>query len=137
MLCDYLQAQHIKNFESQRWRSLMNLRTRRRLLLTGTPLQNNLMELWALLHFLMPNIFESRDDFKDWFNTPITDMIEGNIEHNQQIVQRLHKVLRPFILRRLKAEVEKQLPSKTEKVVYCELSKRQRFLYSEFMNLRR
>uniref|UniRef100_A0A1I7SBV9 Helicase SWR1 n=1 Tax=Bursaphelenchus xylophilus TaxID=6326 RepID=A0A1I7SBV9_BURXY len=58
------EAQHIKNFESQRWQSLINLRTRRRLLLTGTPLQNNLLELWSLLHFLMPRVFTSRDDFK-------------------------------------------------------------------------
>ncbi|KAI6189549.1 hypothetical protein M3Y97_00020500 [Aphelenchoides bicaudatus] len=130
------EAQHIKNFESQRWRSLINLRTRRRLLLTGTPLQNNLMELWSLLHFLMPTVFASRDDFKDWFNNPITEMIENNGDFNMAIVQRLHKVLRPFILRRLKCEVEKQLPKKTEKVIFCELSKRQRFLYNEFMGLR-
>lgn len=94
------------------------------------------MELWSLLHFLMPNVFSSRDDFKEWFNNPITDMIE-NTEFNLVVVQRLHKVLRPFILRRLKAEVEKQLPSKTEKVIKCELSKRQRFLYNQFMELRR
>jgi E1A-binding protein p400 len=86
------EAQHIKNYESQRWRSLISLRTRRRLLLTGTPLQNNLMELWSLLHFLMPTVFASRDDFKDWFNNPITDMIEGNSDFNSVVVQRLHKV---------------------------------------------
>ncbi|KAI6233629.1 hypothetical protein M3Y99_00899400 [Aphelenchoides fujianensis] len=130
------EAQHIKNFESQRWQSLINLRTRRRLLLTGTPLQNNLMELWSLLHFLMPAVFSSRDDFKDWFNNPISEMIEGNGDFNSAVVQRLHKVLRPFILRRLKSEVEKQLPSKTERVILCELSKRQRYLYNEFMSLR-
>ncbi|CAD5218162.1 unnamed protein product [Bursaphelenchus okinawaensis] len=130
------EAQHIKNFESQRWQSLINLRTRRRLLLTGTPLQNNLLELWSLLHFLMPRVFTSRDDFKDWFNNPIAGMIEGSVDYNQKIVQRLHKVLRPFILRRLKAEVEKQLPDKVEKVIKCPLSKRQRYLYNEFMSLR-
>ncbi|KAI6236659.1 hypothetical protein M3Y95_00181100 [Aphelenchoides besseyi] len=130
------EAQHIKNFESQRWQTLINLRTRRRLLLTGTPLQNNLMELWALLHFLLPAVFASRDDFKDWFNNPISDMIEGNEDFNVAVVQRLHRVLRPFILRRLKSEVEKQLPKKTEKVILCDLSKRQRYLYNEFMSLR-
>ncbi|CAD5224227.1 unnamed protein product [Bursaphelenchus xylophilus] len=130
------EAQHIKNFESQRWQSLINLRTRRRLLLTGTPLQNNLLELWSLLHFLMPRVFTSRDDFKDWFNNPIAGMIEGSVDYNSKIVQRLHKVLRPFILRRLKSEVEKQLPPKVEKVVKCPLSKRQRYLYNEFMSLR-
>lgn len=104
--------------------------------MTGTPLQNNLLELWSLLHFLMPTVFSSRDDFKEWFNNPITNLIENNGDFNSLVVQKLHKVLRPFILRRLKSEVEKQLPSKTEKVIYCELSKRQRYLYNEFMSLR-
>uniref|UniRef100_A0A1I7SNJ4 SNF2_N domain-containing protein n=1 Tax=Bursaphelenchus xylophilus TaxID=6326 RepID=A0A1I7SNJ4_BURXY len=63
-------------------------------------------------------------------------MIEGSVDYNSKIVQRLHKVLRPFILRRLKSEVEKQLPPKVEKVVKCPLSKRQRYLYNEFMSLR-
>lgn len=64
-------------------------------------------------------------------------MIENKADFNMAVVQRLHKVLRPFILRRLKSEVEKQLPKKIEKVIMCELSKRQRFLYNEFMGLRR
>ncbi|KAK0093865.1 hypothetical protein PV326_012451 [Microctonus aethiopoides] len=92
------EAQNIKNFKSQRWQLLLNFQTQRRLLLTGTPLQNNLMELWSLMHFLMPN------------------------------------VLRPFLLRRLKIEVEKQLPKKYEHVIMCRLSKRQRYLYDDFMS---
>ena len=71
------QAHHIKNFRSQRWQTLLNFNAKRRLLLTGTPLQNNLMELWSLLHFLMPHIFESHKEFKDWFSNPLTGMIEG------------------------------------------------------------
>lgn len=58
----------------------------------GTPLQNSLMELWALLHFLMSNIFASHDDFKEWFHSPITGMVEGTTEIDQALVQRLHKV---------------------------------------------
>uniref|UniRef100_A0A915LI26 Uncharacterized protein n=1 Tax=Meloidogyne javanica TaxID=6303 RepID=A0A915LI26_MELJA len=122
------EAQNIKNFRSQRWQLLIGLRSRRRLLLTGTPLQNSLMELWALLHFLMPNVFASHDDFREWFHCPITGMVEGNTEVDQALVQRLHKILRPFILRRLKSEVEKQLPTKTERVLLCHLSKRQRVI---------
>ncbi|RWS11744.1 Helicase domino-like protein [Dinothrombium tinctorium] len=129
------EAQHIKNFKSQRWQMLLNFNTSRRLLLTGTPLQNNLMELWSLMHFLMPNVFASHRDFKDWFVNPVTGMIEGSHEYNEGLIRRLHKVLRPFLLRRLKSEVEKQLPKKYEHVLYCRLSKRQRFLYEEFMNL--
>lgn len=114
---------------------LLNFNTSRRLLLTGTPLQNNLMELWSLMHFLMPNVFASHRDFKDWFVNPVTGMIEGNQEYNDELVRRLHKILRPFLLRRLKKDVEKQLPQKHEHIIMCRLSKRQRFLYEEFMSL--
>lgn len=57
------EAQHIKNFKSQRWQTLLNFSTKSRLLLTGTPLQNDLGEIWSLLHFLMPTIFDSHTDF--------------------------------------------------------------------------
>lgn len=114
---------------------LLNFNSQRRLLLTGTPLQNDLMELWSLMHFLMPNLFDSYREFKDWFVNPLTGMIEGSHEYNQEQVQRLHKILRPFLLRRLKADVEKQLPRKREFIKTCRLSKRQRFLYEEFMSL--
>ncbi|KAH1009634.1 hypothetical protein HUJ04_001962 [Dendroctonus ponderosae] len=128
------EAQNIKNFKSQRWQLLLNFQTERRLLLTGTPLQNNLMELWSLMHFLMPNVFQSHREFKEWFSNPVTGMIEGNSEYNESIIKRLHKVLRPFLLRRLKSEVEKQMPKKYEHVVMCRLSKRQRFLYDDYMS---
>lgn len=105
----------------------------RRLLLTGTPLQNSLMELWSLMHFLMPHVFQSHREFKEWFSNPLTGMIEGSQEYNEGLVKRLHKVLRPFLLRRIKADVEKQMPKKYEHVVRCRLSKRQRFLYDDFM----
>ena len=114
---------------------LLNFNSQRRLLLTGTPLQNDLMELWSLMHFLMPSLFDSQREFKDWFVNPLTGMVEGSHEYNQELVQKLHKVLRPFLLRRLKADVEKQLPQKKEVIKYCRLSKRQRFLYEEFMSL--
>jgi hypothetical protein len=61
-------------------------------LLTGTPLQNNLMELWSLMHFLMPSVFQSHREFKEWFSNPVTGMIEGNSEYNESLIKRLHKV---------------------------------------------
>ena len=128
------EAQHIKNFKSQRWQLLLNFKSNGRLLLTGTPLQNNLMELWSLMHFLMPNVFESHKDFKEWFSNPLTGMVEGSAEYNDNLIKRLHKVLRPFLLRRLKCEVEKQMPKKYQHVVRCSLSKRQRYLYDDFMS---
>ncbi|XP_075165113.1 domino helicase [Haematobia irritans] len=128
------EAQNIKNFKSQRWQLLLNFSTERRLLLTGTPLQNDLMELWSLMHFLMPYVFSSHREFKEWFSNPMTGMIEGNLEYNETLIQRLHKVIRPFLLRRLKKEVEKQMPKKYEHVVMCRLSNRQRYLYDDFMS---
>ena len=131
------EAQNIKNFKSKRWQVLLTFRTERRLLLTGTPLQNNVMELWSLMHFLMPDVFQSQKEFQDWFSDPVRNMVEGkaalNHKKSKEILDSLHKVLRPFILRRLKKDVAKQMPKKYEHVVHCRLSKRQRILYEEFM----
>ncbi|GER52476.1 helicase [Striga asiatica] len=127
------EAHLIKNWKSQRWQTLLNFNSKRRILLTGTPLQNDLMELWSLMHFLMPHIFQSHQEFKDWFSSPISVMVEGQEKVNKEVVDRLHNVLRPFILRRLKRDVEKQLPLKHEHVIYCRLSRRQRNLYEDFI----
>ncbi|XP_044486357.1 protein PHOTOPERIOD-INDEPENDENT EARLY FLOWERING 1 isoform X4 [Mangifera indica] len=127
------EAHLIKNWKSQRWQTLLNFNSKRRILLTGTPLQNDLMELWSLMHFLMPHIFQSHQEFKDWFSNPISGMVEGQEKVNKEVVDRLHNVLRPFILRRLKRDVEKQLPMKHEHVIYCRLSRRQRNLYEDFI----
>ncbi|MQL86426.1 hypothetical protein Taro_018949 [Colocasia esculenta] len=127
------EAHLIKNWKSQRWQTLLNFNSKRRILLTGTPLQNDLMELWSLMHFLMPHVFQSHQEFKDWFSNPITGMVEGQEKVNKEVVDRLHNVLRPFILRRLKRDVEKQLPKKHEHVIYCRLSRRQRNLYEDFI----
>lgn len=127
------EAHLIKNWKSQRWQTLLNFNSKRRILLTGTPLQNDLMELWSLMHFLMPHVFQSHQEFKDWFCNPIAGMVEGQEKVNKEVVDRLHNVLRPFILRRLKRDVETQLPMKHEHVIYCRLSKRQRNLYEDFI----
>ena len=70
------------------------------------------MELWSLLHFLMPHICESHREFKEWFSNPVTGMIEGTETVDQQVIDRLHAILRPFLLRRLKKDVEKSLLDK-------------------------
>ena len=140
------EAHHIKNFRSQRWQTLLRFNTRARLLLTGTPLQNNLTELWSLLYFLMPDQdvgseeggFAGLRDFSEWFRKPVEQILEHGKEKLDQdakaVVTKLHKLLRPYLLRRLKADVEKQMPGKYEHVVYCRLSKRQRYLYDGFMS---
>ncbi|KZT03925.1 uncharacterized protein LAESUDRAFT_728619 [Laetiporus sulphureus 93-53] len=130
------EAHMIKNFKSQRWNTLLMFRSFRRLLLTGTPLQNNLTELWALLQFLMSGTnFANLKEFGEWFSNPLEKAIEmGTMDdETQQRVTKLHTVLRPYLLRRLKRDVEKELPQKFEHLLMCPLSKRQRFLYDEFM----
>jgi len=127
------EAHALKNAKSQRWQTLMLLNTKRRLLLTGTPLQNSLMELWSLMHFLMPHVFRSQAEFKHWFANPLTAIVEQGDEH-RAAVERLHAVMRPFILRRLKVDVAKQLPCKVEHVVTVPLARRQRFLYEDFIS---
>ncbi|KIJ66025.1 hypothetical protein HYDPIDRAFT_27228 [Hydnomerulius pinastri MD-312] len=131
------EAHMIKNFKSQRWNILLMFRSFRRLLLTGTPLQNNLTELWALLQFLMSGRnFANLKEFGEWFSNPLEKAIEMGTMLDDETLQRvskLHTVLRPYLLRRLKRDVEKELPSKYEHLVLCPLSKRQRFLYDEFM----
>ncbi|OAD08780.1 hypothetical protein MUCCIDRAFT_136222, partial [Mucor lusitanicus CBS 277.49] len=112
---------------------------RYRLILTGTPLQNNLPELWALLNFILPKIFKSVKTFEEWFNTPFSnqgahDKVDLNEEEQLLIIKRLHKVLRPFLLRRLKSDVESELPDKVEKVIKCKLSSLQVKLYHQLKN---
>ncbi|CAK9299830.1 unnamed protein product [Gordionus sp. m RMFG-2023] len=171
------EAQNIKNFKSQRWLTLLNFKSRARLLLTGTPIQNDLMELWSLMHFLMPHVFKEAGQFSDWFARPLgsyvvsgaeelpsrgdaRDIMLGSLDDNYTsstnkdqsiidnskqsliinnnetslLVGKLHKILRPFILRRLKKEVEKQMPPKLEHVIHCRLSTRQRYLYHDFVS---
>mmetsp|Transcript_975 Transcript_975/g.2405 ORF Transcript_975/g.2405 Transcript_975/m.2405 type:complete len:1009 (+) Transcript_975:3343-6369(+) len=105
-----------------------------RLLLTGTPLQNNLAELWSLLNFLLPKIFNSQEDFEKWFNQPFSKIsdkqqVELNEEESLLIINRMHQVLRPFLLRRVKKEVESELPDKVENVIKVEMSCWQKVLY--------
>ncbi len=124
-------------------------RANHRLLLTGTPLQNSISELWALLNFLLPHIFHSVDSFEQWFNKPFASFAggakgsHGNSEENESelreeekllVIHRLHQVLRPFLLRRMKADVLHQLPQKIEKVIKCELSAWQKLVYRQIQD---
>ncbi|XP_077293323.1 nucleosome-remodeling ATPase imitation SWI isoform X2 [Arctopsyche grandis] len=120
------EAHRIKNEKSKLSEFLREFKTTNRLLLTGTPLQNNLHELWALLNFLLPDVFNSADDFDEWFNT-------NQFLGDNSLVQRLHAVLKPFLLRRLKSEVEKRLKPKKEVKVYVGLSKMQREWYTKVL----
>lgn len=133
------EGHRMKNAKSRLHQVLNAFTCANRLLLTGTPLQNNLTELWALLNFLLPKIFSSAEDFENWFNEPFSKMsgVEDdgsqklNEEEQMLIIHRLHIVLRPFLLRREKAEVLKDLPDKQEFVVRVELSHWQRLAYDQ------
>ncbi|EPQ30497.1 uncharacterized protein PFL1_02023 [Pseudozyma flocculosa PF-1] len=120
------EAHRIKNVDSMLSQIVRAFNSRSRLLITGTPLQNNLMELWSLLNFLLPDVFSNSEDFESWF--------KGKGDENQdQVIQQLHKVLRPFLLRRVKADVEKSLLPKKEVNVFVGLTEMQRKWYKSIL----
>ncbi|KAH3904140.1 chromatin-remodeling ATPase INO80 [Parastagonospora nodorum] len=128
------EAQAIKSSNSSRWKSLLNFHSRNRLLLTGTPIQNNMQELWALLHFIMPSLFDSHDEFSEWFSKDIESHAQSNTKLNEDQLRRLHMILKPFMLRRVKKHVQKELGDKIELDVYCDLTYRQRAYYANLRN---
>jgi len=122
------EAHRLKNETSAFSKTIRSFETRYRLLLTGTPLQNNLHELWALLNFLVPDVFANAEQFDEWFNLDIDDAQEKN-----KLIMQLHKILRPFMLRRLKADVEKNLPPKHETILFTGMSALQKKLYRDIL----
>lgn len=119
------EAHRIKNENSQLSQIIRAFNSKNRLLITGTPLQNNLHELWALLNFLLPDVFSSAEDFDSWFENQGGDQ--------DKVVQQLHKVLRPFLLRRIKSDVEKSLLPKKEINLYVGLTPMQRQWYQRIL----
>ncbi|RAL05587.1 chromatin-remodeling ATPase INO80 [Aspergillus ibericus CBS 121593] len=128
------EAQAIKSSQSSRWKNLLGFSCRNRLLLTGTPIQNNMQELWALLHFIMPTLFDSHDEFSEWFSKDIESHAQSNTKLNEDQLKRLHMILKPFMLRRVKKHVQQELGDKVEKDVFCDLTYRQRAYYANLRN---
>jgi ATP-dependent DNA helicase len=119
-------------------KELLSYNSANRLLITGTPLQNNITELWSLLHFLLPEIFNDLNSFQNWFdfssvldNNGQTDMIE---RRKRTLVSTMHSILKPFLLRRVKTDVETALPKKREYILYAPLTAEQKDLYREILN---
>lgn len=141
--------------------------------MTGTPIQNSLQELWSLLNFLLPNIFNSVENFEEWFNAPFADKCDVTLTDEEEllVIRRLHhvnvhfcscfrilllaylqhaftlftfsvfwiyaQVIRPFILRRKKDEVEKFLPGKTQVILKCDMSAWQKVYYQQVTDVGR
>lgn len=133
------EGHRIKNLNCKLVRELKSYTSANRLLLTGTPLQNNLSELWSLLNFLLPDIFDDLDSFQNWFDFSAIQEKEGHhawLEEQKKsnIVGSLHAILKPFLLRRMKTDVETMLPPKREYVLYAPLTQAQKDLYGKLLN---
>ncbi|KAG1675838.1 Lymphoid-specific helicase [Nymphon striatum] len=133
------EGQRIKNYNCRLVRELKKYDSANRLLLTGTPLQNNLSELWSLLNFLLPEIFDDLAVFQSWFDVKMLcdDRNDQKIiaqEKEKQIIFKLHQILTPFLLRRVKSDVELNIPPKREMLVYAPLSSKQEIYYRAAVN---
>ncbi|XP_064173864.1 lymphoid-specific helicase isoform X1 [Anguilla rostrata] len=131
------EGHRIKNLNCRLVRELKTLPTDNKLLLTGTPLQNNLSELWSLLNFLLPDVFDDLKSFESWFDIGTFTSDAENIvakEREQNILHMLHQILTPFLLRRLKTDVTLEVPPKKEIVVFAPLTPKQESFYTAVVN---
>lgn len=119
------ESQNIKNIYSQANKAIMLLNTRYRLALSGTPIENNLLELYSLFRFLNPTMFGSIENFNRYYMLPIQK------DNDKNAMEELKKRIYPFILRRVKKEVLKDLPEKIEKTLFIEMNKEQKRFYEE------
>jgi superfamily II DNA or RNA helicase len=125
------EAQHIKNRQTQNAQAVKAIRAQQRLVLTGTPLENSILDLWSIFDFLMPGYLGAAAEFRDRYELPIAR------DRDVGAQRRLAKRLRPFVLRRLKRDVAADLPERIEQVSYCELNESQRATYQQVLELSR
>ncbi|WP_203636334.1 DEAD/DEAH box helicase, partial [Thermobrachium celere] len=127
-LCVLDEAQHIKNPESLNAKSTKKIKSRTRFALTGTPMENNLIELWSIFDFILPGHLYSKNKFIEKYERPITK------EKDRQALEELKKAIAPFILRRKKADVLLELPDKIETKLICEMTKKQNDIYKAYLS---
>ncbi len=121
------EAQHIKNRQTQNAQAVKAIRAQHRLVLTGTPLENSVLDLWSIFDFLMPGYLGATQDFRERYEVPIAK------EKDAATIARLAKRVRPFLLRRLKRDVVKELPAKLEQVSFCDLTDEQATVYQQLL----
>jgi ATP-dependent DNA helicase len=137
------EGHRLKNMNCKLIRQLRTLSTDNKLLLTGTPLQNNLGELWSLLNFLLPDVFSSLENFESWFDFASSVGREGADqeilakEQRTNVITKLHGILKPFLLRRVKSDVETSLPGKMEVIMYADMTDVQREVNAALLNDKR
>jgi SNF2 family DNA or RNA helicase len=125
------EAQHIKNRQTQNAQAVKAVKAQQRIVLTGTPMENSVLDLWSIFDFLMPGYLGSAQEFRERYELPITK------EKDAKAQSRLGRRLRPFLLRRLKKEVAADLPAKLEQVSFCELTSDQRGVYQQVIEASR
>ncbi|XP_021250084.1 SWI/SNF-related matrix-associated actin-dependent regulator of chromatin subfamily A containing DEAD/H box 1 isoform X2 [Numida meleagris] len=124
----------LKNMSSVRYQQLMRINAKHRLLLTGTPVQNNLLELMSLLNFVMPHMFSSStSEIRRMFSSKAKTAEEQSVYEKERIAH-AKQIIKPFILRRVKDEVLKQLPPKKDHIELCAMSEKQEQLYCDLLN---
>lgn len=133
------EGHRLKNSKCKLLKEMKYLPAGNKLLLTGTPLQNNLSELWSLLNFILPDIFQSNEEFESWFDlsgkcTNEATKEEMEEKRRTQVVGKLHAILRPFLLRRMKTDVEHMLPRKKEIILYATLTEHQKSFQTHLVN---
>ncbi|GMH43565.1 hypothetical protein BSKO_11487 [Bryopsis sp. KO-2023] len=132
------EGHRLKNHKCKLIRQLRAITAGNKILLTGTPLQNTLSELWSILNFILPHVFDQHGDFESWFDFSAVRQGGGDqavvaMEQRNKVVTKLHSILKPFFLRRLKSDCNLKLPEKQEIIMYAKMTQYQKNINKELI----